>query len=107
LKELSQESGHRYKVGEYEDQESHKRLTLTEEVAYDAARQINHIVWYIAGEEEEEVGGLAFEMRQFFPQELDALLMYNGFTIEEKYGDYDEAKFCSTSSKQLVVCRAS
>jgi len=50
---------------------------------------------------------LAFEIRQFFPQELDALLMYNGFTIEEKYGDYDGALFCGTSPKQLVVCRAS
>lgn len=106
LTQLSQESGHRYRVGEYEDQESHNRLTLTEEVAYDPASQINHIVWYIAGEEEEEKE-LAFEMRQFFPQEIDALLKYNGFTIEEKYGDYDEAKFCGSSPKQLVVCRAS
>ena len=35
---------------------------------------------------------VSFTMRQFFPQELDALFQYNGFRIEAKYGDFDEYK---------------
>lgn len=46
-------------------------------------------------------------MRQFFPQEIDALLAYNGFKVEQKYGDYDGALFSSAALKQLIVCYAS
>jgi len=45
-------------------------------------------------------------MRIFFPQELDALLKYNGFSIEAKYGDYEENPFTPESHKQVVVCAA-
>ncbi len=107
LKLLSREAGHRYMVGEYEDQGSHKEVILTEEVRYDAAKQINYIVWYFEGGEYPAGKVLTFEMRQFFPQEIDGLLVYNGYTIEEKYGDYDEAIFSSLSPRQLIVCRAS
>jgi len=41
----------------------------------------------------------------YFPQELGALLSCAGFTVEEKYGDYDLSPFASTSQKQLIVAR--
>jgi hypothetical protein len=44
-------------------------------------------------------------MRQFFPQEIEALLWYNGFVLEQKYGSYEEETFGSASPKQLIVCR--
>jgi hypothetical protein len=44
-------------------------------------------------------------MRQFFPQELDALLAYNGFAIEDKYGGYGERDFHTGSNQQLIVAR--
>jgi len=40
----------------------------------------------------------------FFPQEIDALLHYNGFQIEDKYGGYEEAPFGDSSRKQIIVC---
>ena len=42
-------------------------------------------------------------MRQFFPQEFDALFEYNGFKIEAKYGDFDESGFTGDSPKQIIV----
>jgi hypothetical protein len=44
-------------------------------------------------------------MRMYFPQELDALIKYNGFIIENKYGSDDQRVFDKESEKQLVVCR--
>ena len=44
-------------------------------------------------------------MRMYFPQELDALIKYNGFVLESKYGDYDQTAFGAKSEKQLLVCR--
>ena len=40
----------------------------------------------------------------FYPQEIDALLSYNGFTIEHKYGDFEEAPYVTNSQKQLIIC---
>ncbi|MFT3921974.1 MAG: class I SAM-dependent methyltransferase [Myxococcales bacterium] len=44
--------------------------------------------------------------RQFFPQELEALLHYNGFTVEHVWGDFSRAPLCAESESQIVVARA-
>ena len=44
------------------------------------------------------------KLRMFFPQELDALLYYNGFIIDYKYGTFDEKPFNSDSNWQIVIC---
>jgi ubiquinone/menaquinone biosynthesis C-methylase UbiE len=102
---LARESGRRYPVDQYEDPKGGFQVFVTEEVRYDAASQVNHIRWFFRYEGNNQETVLSFEMRQFFPQEIDALLGYNGFLIEHKYGTYDEGKFSSDASKQLIVCR--
>ena len=42
----------------------------------------------------------------YFPQGLGALLSCAGFTVEEKYSDYDLSPFTSASQKHLIVARA-
>jgi len=79
---------------------------VTESYGYDTARQINSVKLHYrlpgkAGEVVEEL-----KVRIYFPRELDALLKYNGFAVESKFGNYDEAPFESTSPKQLFVCSA-
>ncbi len=44
-------------------------------------------------------------MRQFFPQEFDALFRYNDFIIKCRYGDFDESDFTADSLKQITVAR--
>jgi SAM-dependent methyltransferase len=106
VKLLARNSDRRYSVGEYEDPNGGGRVLVTEELRYDAATQVNHIRWFFQNEGSDEEEILSFEMRQFFPQEIDALLWYNGFLIEHKYGSYDEEEFSSDALKQLIVCRA-
>jgi hypothetical protein len=43
-------------------------------------------------------------VRIIYPQELDALLHYNGFKVEAKFGEFDESPFTSESPKQVVIC---
>ena len=43
-------------------------------------------------------------LRMYFPQEIEALLHYNGLHMVARYGDYDETPFTSESSRQLIVC---
>jgi hypothetical protein len=102
---LARESGRRYPVGHYNDPEEDSQVFVTEEVHYDAASQVNHIRWFFRDEVTNKETVLSFEMRQFFPQEIYALLWYNGFLIEHKYGNYNEERFSSEAPKQLIICR--
>jgi SAM-dependent methyltransferase len=100
---LIRDPGRRYPVAQYPDPDGGGIVTVTESNVYDAAQQINRIKWYYRiGQGEERV--VENNMRIIFPQELEGLLHYNGFVIEGKFGDYDEAPFESGSPKQLVVC---
>ena len=102
---LARESDRRYTVGQYNDPKQDPQVLVTEEVRYDAASQVNHIRWFFREEGTNTETVLSFEMRQFFPQEIDAILWYNDFLIEHKYGNYTEEEFSSDSWKQLIVCR--
>ena len=108
VKILAREPEQHYPAGrgEYTEADGGGRVIVTAQARYDAATQVNHIRYYFRSEKGEgEV--LSFEMRQFFPQEIDALLVYNGLRIERKYGNYEEAAFGNDSPKQLIVCQAS
>jgi len=93
----------RYPVAEYPDPDGKGQVVVTENNIYDAAHQINHVKWYYKIDGQAEIVE-DLDMRIFYPQELDALLHYNGFTIEAKFGSYDETPFESSSAKQLIVC---
>ena len=72
---------------------------------YDTAAQIKHIELIFRGKTGESDAILTFKMRQFFPQEIDALLKYNGFRIERKFGSHREEIFDFDSPKQLIICQ--
>lgn len=95
----------RYPHREYPDPDGKGTVRVTESNCYDRASQINHIKLFydLPDRKEELVEDLT--MRMYFPQELDALLGYNGFQIEAKYGDYDRSPFGSESPKQIIICR--
>jgi hypothetical protein len=102
---LINEPGKRYRFSEYDDPDGRGRIAVTESYVYESDTQIKRIKTYhsIPGEDTEIEGEL--DMRMYFPQELDALIKYNGFALECKYGSYDQTAFGAESQKQLVVCR--
>lgn len=101
---LLRDANQRYPIRELEENGRH--LVVTENSRYDSATQINHIVWYYKYNDANKEVAVHLEMRQFFPQELNALLNWHDFTIEAKYGNYDETPFSSQAIKQLLVCHA-
>ena len=40
--------------------------------------------------------------RQYFPEELESLLHYNGFTIEKRFGDFDSGPLTIDSDEQII-----
>lgn len=98
---LMRDPSKRYPHAEYEGPTG--KVVVTETNWYDRASQINKIKLFYRFDDEEIIEELT--MRIYFPQELDALLKYNGFEIEHKYGDHNESPFMSDSPWQLVVCK--
>ena len=75
---------------------------------YDPLRQVYteaaYRRWH-AADGREVIHHSPLEMRIFYPQELDALLHYNGFTVLERYGDYDRSPLTAESRTIVYVCR--
>lgn len=101
VKILSREPDEYVLDSEY--QTSDGKISLLGSVNYDEATQINHINWNYRNDSTGENRRFVFTMRQFFPQELDALLYYNDFQIEEKFGDRQGEKFESRLPRQIIV----
>lgn len=101
LELLNRNPNERFFVGEYRTENGW--IVLTENVRYDAATQINHINWHYKNQYHKEEQTVSFTMRQFFPQELDAIFQFNNFKIEAKFGDFDESNFSGASPKQIIV----
>jgi SAM-dependent methyltransferase len=74
---------------------------------YDHVAQIVHMTsykrWHEDGQEHTKISRTA--LRYTFPQELAALLYYNGFTIERQYGDWNKEPLSPTSPSIISVCR--
>jgi hypothetical protein len=90
--------------GGYTDPDTGEQVVMTNRSWYDPSAQIEYNALFkrVADGPIEPDGELT--MRIFFPQELDALLWYNGFAIEHKYGE-DGRPFDAQSTMQYYVLR--
>jgi SAM-dependent methyltransferase len=81
------------------------RVSTTQ--VYDHVAQIVHLTGYKRWREGEEAHAAITRtaLRYTFPQELAALLHYNGFTIMRQYGDWNEEPLTATSPSIISVCR--
>jgi SAM-dependent methyltransferase len=92
----------RYPFGEYTTDSGTTRITSCNR--YDAATQINHITTYTQTGDNHPIEG-SLDLRMYYPQELDALLTYNGFSIIDKFGSAERDPFGPDSHQQLIICR--
>ena len=102
---LLRDPDRRYPFGRYEDPDGHGTVVVTERSTYEPNTQIKRVRTFhqFPGAGEEVVSTL--DLRMYYPQELDALLRYNGLAIEAKYGDETGKPFGPESSRQVIVCR--
>jgi SAM-dependent methyltransferase len=101
---LQRDPSQEYPHSAYDDPDGRGRIVITENNLYDPATQINTVRLFFRLPD----GTTARDdliCRMWFPREIDAILKYNGFIIEDKFGDYDETPFRGDSPKQIVLCR--
>jgi SAM-dependent methyltransferase len=86
---------------------SGRDVRVSKTQSYDHVAQILHWTtyrrWYEGAREHTKVTRIA--VRYTFPQELAALLHYNGFSIIRQYGDWNLEPLAATSTSIIVVCR--
>ncbi len=75
---------------------------------YDALRQVKVETAYrhwTDANGKEIVKVVPLSLRYNFPQELEALLHYNGFTVVERYGDNEKCPLTNESRSLICVCQ--
>jgi SAM-dependent methyltransferase len=96
---LSRDPEKRYEYGDYIDPETGDHIFITHTAQYDRETQIRDIQCY-KGDEDQVIAEL--RLRMYFPEELDTLLLDNGFSIKNKYGCWDKTPFGLKSKLQLI-----
>ncbi|MEJ0035115.1 MAG: class I SAM-dependent methyltransferase [Gammaproteobacteria bacterium] len=96
----------RQRLSEYDAPDGSGRVVVTSQSHYDPIAQIKFTKTFhhFPGGAPEVEGSL--DMRMYFPQELQALLRYNGFRIAAAYGGFDRGPLTGASAKQIYVAEA-
>jgi 2-polyprenyl-3-methyl-5-hydroxy-6-metoxy-1,4-benzoquinol methylase len=89
----------------YVDKFSGERYYAEFQSIYDTGTQIMTSTYFYHTDSARTEKSLELKMRQFFPQELDALIEYNGFEIIAKYGDNEFTPFEEKPFYQNIICK--
>lgn len=84
------------------------QVVITEQQHYDPLTQIQHITRDLTfhhpdGQQVKKAYRTA--LRYVFPQELEALLFYNGFQALARYGNWQQDPLTATSPSMIYVCQ--
>jgi len=101
LEILTRDPTEEHEVTEYEGPEG--EVKVTESTNYERAKQLMHLSWFY--ESNDEKVEKEWTIRVWFPKEVDAILKYNCFEIEHKYGDFEESPMTNNSAQHILVCK--
>jgi len=84
-----------------------RKVRVSKTRVYDPVSQIMHWTTYRRWQEDgqEKIKVTRIALRYTFPQELAALLHYNGFSIIRRYGDWNLEPLIADSKSIIAVCR--
>lgn len=103
LRALAQDPERLYKAGTLLDPRDGVRYAHYEASHYDAEAQVRSVT--IVLESRTGSRALPLTQRQLFPAELEMLLHYNGFAIEQRYGDFHGGALGAASESQVIIAR--
>jgi SAM-dependent methyltransferase len=85
-----------------------RHLEIREDSQFVRSSQLLTIDWRLIDVDAagRQIAATRYQLRQFFPSEVEALLSAAGLAISQRYGDLDRSPFDATSRKQVLVCRA-
>ena len=82
-----------------------KQCRVLEKNSYDDETQINSLTWQleINGKLSDET--YSFKQRMFYPHKMHLLFQESGFSIQEKFGDWDMHPLIAESPLQIYICK--
>ncbi len=83
-------------------------LVITEQHSYDPMTQIQHYTrhftfFHSTGQQDEKTVRTA--LRYVYPQEMEALLYYNGLQVRASYGSWQQEPLTAASPSMIYVCQ--
>jgi 2-polyprenyl-3-methyl-5-hydroxy-6-metoxy-1,4-benzoquinol methylase len=84
------------------------QLVVTEQQVYDPLTQLQHYTShrrFLHSDGQQEERTMRVGLRYVFPQEMEALLHYNGFRIHTVYGSWQQAPLTADSPAMIYVCQ--
>ena len=91
-------------VAYYPDPAGGGNMLVNEQYSYDRAAQVSRLVWHYRREKDGKTVKKRLNLRCFYPEELMALVHYNGFRVLARYGDFERGAFSGNSMKQVLIC---
>ena len=82
-----------------------KQCRVLEKNSYDDETQINSLTWQleINGKLSDET--YSFKQRMFYPHKMHLLFQESGFSVNEKFGDWDMNPMDEESPLQIYICK--
>lgn len=107
--ELARDPSHRFSAPRFrypeKDNEKGTLVKYAERFDYDRVRQILFVAMEFTPQDGRQGWMMPLAHRQFFPQELEALLHYNGFELRAWYGDFFGGAVVPESETLVVHAR--
>ncbi|HEX8034033.1 MAG TPA: class I SAM-dependent methyltransferase [Ktedonobacterales bacterium] len=85
-----------------------RQYVASEQQEYDPIAQIQHYTFrdqWLTPDGLQEKATSRTALRYVFPQEIEALLHYNGFAIRACYGSWQQEPLTATSREMIYVCQ--
>jgi len=83
---------------------TNEQMNIIESINYNSLTEINHINWEFINKDHICKFNYEFDMRMFFPDTLNRLLIDCNYHIKNFYGDYNRNFFSENSDKQIYLC---
>ncbi len=103
VRDLLQDKTPRFdRVFPYPDGEGEVKVMYVEDYDFETQVYTERMIFHLPdGKEVAE----DFPHRIYFPREIEAILKYNGFAIDRRFGDFDRSPFRGDSVRQILVAQ--
>tara|TARA_Y100000590_G_scaffold74521_1_gene82275 strand:+ start:1807 stop:2550 length:744 start_codon:yes stop_codon:yes gene_type:complete len=87
-----------------EFENNNQMIYIDEKLDFNKDLELANITWLYSNKDHKELFQFQFQMKMYYPDTMNRLLIDNGFTINNIWGDYDKNKFNESSVLQIYKC---
>ena len=82
-----------------------KQCRMMERNSFDDETQINSLTWQLEIDGDLSDESYSFKQRMYYPHKMDLLFQETGFSIQEKFGDWNMNPLGEESPLQIYICK--